>query len=132
MGQQCILSFDKRYAMTPETDDFPFTVELSLAPLLAFWQQTVPHELPEYGAVDAQIRQALKQAPELLEPIEDVSIIAKHKALVDVLMTAGTSTPQKEGWKFPHTGRRRLLSTSYLRYAVRSDTALPCNLSILS
>jgi hypothetical protein len=88
MGQQCILSFDKRFAMTPETDDFPFTVELSLAPLLAFWQQTVPHELPEYGAVDAQIRQALKQAPELLEPIEDVSIIAKHKALVDVLMTA--------------------------------------------
>ena len=33
-------------------------------------------------------------------------------------MVALVHHPIKEGWKFPHTVRGRLLSTSYLRYAV--------------
>src|SRR5436309_2344939 len=66
---------------------FPFATELSLAPLVAFWHQTMRREHPVEGATVTRLQQALQEAPALLEPITDVAVIAQHQALVDTLMS---------------------------------------------
>jgi len=84
--QQCILSLDKRYTLRPESTHFPFISELSLVPLVEFWQQTVTDDHPLQGALATRVQQALQQAPALLEPIADLAVITTHRELVDILM----------------------------------------------
>lgn len=67
---------------------FPFRSELSLEPLIAFWQQGLSSEHPVHGALATAVWEALRQAPELLEPIDDLAVITRHRKVVDVLMTA--------------------------------------------
>src|SRR3989441_11950942 len=66
----------------------PFRTELSLAPLLAFWARTFGDDASLEGAFARTIREATEAAPELLAPITDLSVIARHQTLVDVLMAA--------------------------------------------
>jgi hypothetical protein len=87
MQQQCILSFDKRFPLNSKADTLPFHCELSLAPLVAFWQQGVRQDHAIEGALATEVQAALHKAPELLEPIADMAIIDVHRELVDVLMT---------------------------------------------
>jgi hypothetical protein len=68
------------------TQDFPFKVELSLAPLIDLWQQVVPGQHPVKGLLATHIADAVQSAPELLEPINDFSVITKHRQLIDLLM----------------------------------------------
>src|SRR5215813_6087501 len=68
-------------------DTFPFASELSLAPLVAFWQQTMHPDHPVEGALAVHVRQALQEAPALLAPITDGSVIAQHQELVETLMS---------------------------------------------
>lgn len=73
------------------TTSFPFRCELSLAPLVAFWQQTMRHEHPVEGALAASVQQALQQAPALQEPIPDAATLAlvllEHRELLDTLFS---------------------------------------------
>ena len=82
------LDTDTRFALKTHTGRFPFTCELSLAPLVAFWQQSMADSHPLQGVMTAELQAALEKTPELLEPIEDMSLIAQHQALVHMLMTA--------------------------------------------
>jgi hypothetical protein len=66
---------------------FPFRSELSLEPLMVFWQQTCTSDHPVHGKLAATIQEALRQAPELLAPIEDLAVITRHRKIVDLLMT---------------------------------------------
>lgn len=67
---------------------FPFRSELSLEPLIAFWRQACASDHPVHGKLAATVQEALRQAPELLEPFEDLTIITQHRKIVDLLMTA--------------------------------------------
>src|SRR5207244_12523805 len=74
-------------ALQPCPDTFPFASELSLAPLVAFWQQSMHPDHPVEGALAVKVQQALQEAPALLEPITDGSVIAQHQEIVDTLMS---------------------------------------------
>ncbi len=71
----------------PEAWEFPFKCFLSLSPLIDFWNQRVSQKQTLDCDITEKIREQLQQAPELLHPIADLSIIAKHRGLVDTLMS---------------------------------------------
>ena len=85
MSQQSSIFSNGHVALQPCPDTFPFASELSLAPLVAFWQQTMHRDHPVEGALAAKVQQALQEAPALLAPITDGSVIAQHQEIVDTL-----------------------------------------------
>src|SRR5215813_11230554 len=87
MSQQSSIFSNGHVALQPCPDTFPFASELSLAPLVAFWQQTMHPAHPVEGALVAKVQQALQETPALLEPITDGSVIAQHQKIVDTLMS---------------------------------------------
>src|SRR5215471_14443185 len=87
MSQQSSIFSNGHVALQPCPDTFPFASELSLAPLAAFWQQTMHPAHPVEGALVAQVQQALQETPALLESITDGSVIAQHQEIVDTLMS---------------------------------------------
>ncbi len=72
--------------MSPEMDDFPFRRELSLAPLVNVWCNAAASGDGLIAAMGQLVRDELRGAPELLAPLDDLSALARHPALVDVLM----------------------------------------------
>jgi len=70
-------------------DTFPFRRQLSLRPLIDFWRgEDTACEGSVCAALGTVVRDALTQAPELLEPIHDPAILEKHVDVVDALMAA--------------------------------------------
>lgn len=69
-----------------EIPDFPFKCTLSLESLIAFWEKDVVLLHPAMKSVVEKVHEDLKNAPELYRPIDDFSVIEKHKELVDALM----------------------------------------------
>jgi hypothetical protein len=78
---------DLQTALTGAAGDFPFRSEISLKPLIDFWTRTADGGSAK-SALARLVGEEVKKAPELLEPITSCSTIAKHKELLDVLMTA--------------------------------------------
>jgi hypothetical protein len=87
MSQQTFLSSDTRFDLNVHAKSFPFAYELSLAPLLRFWQQAPTEARSVKGALAAVVHEALQQTPALHQPATDVAVMAQHQELVDVLMT---------------------------------------------
>src|SRR5215467_2728801 len=69
-------------------DSFPFRRELSLAPLITFWTQLSAYSEFGRGPLPGIIREKVRQAPELGGVIDDLSVIGKHRELVDLMMSA--------------------------------------------
>jgi len=67
---------------------FPFRCELSLAPLITFWTQLSAYHEFGRGPIPGIVRQKAREAPELAGLIEDLSVVDKHRAFVDLMMTA--------------------------------------------
>jgi GAF domain-containing protein len=67
---------------------FPFRCELSLAPLITFWTQTSAYHEFGKGPIPGIVREKAREAPELAGVIDDLSVIEKHRAFVDLMMTA--------------------------------------------
>ena len=67
---------------------FPFKTVLSLKPLIDFWAQHTSEEHGIKSFLGRKIREELDKAPELLEPIEDLSVLERHRDLVETLMSA--------------------------------------------
>jgi GAF domain-containing protein len=67
---------------------FPFRCELSLAPLITFWTQTSAYHEFGRGPIPGIVREKAREAPELAGSIDDLSVIEKHRAFVDLMMTA--------------------------------------------
>ena len=67
---------------------FPFKCRLSLKPLLDFWERLLAEGKCGLVAMEPVIRQKLEQAPELREPMEDLSLLEKHQELIELLMSA--------------------------------------------
>ena len=87
MEHTSLMSLDTRFELDVPAMAFPFTCTLSLAPLIAFWQQALSTQYPIKGVLASMVQDQLRLAPELLEPITDQAIIAQHRELVDLLMT---------------------------------------------
>ncbi|PYN30115.1 MAG: hypothetical protein DME01_28385, partial [Candidatus Rokuibacteriota bacterium] len=64
----------------------PFRTELSLAPLIRFWTQLSAYSELGRGPLPGIVRERIKQAPELSAVVDDVSVIDKHRQLVDLMM----------------------------------------------
>lgn len=79
-------SVDLQSAINSDPRAVPFRSELSLVPLLEFWTKEAgePHSVK--GALARMVQEQLRAVPELFEPIEDDSVIARHRELIDVLM----------------------------------------------
>ena len=67
---------------------FPFRCDLSLAPLITFWTQTSAYHEFGRGPIPDIVREKAREAPELAGLIDDLSVIEKHRAFVDLMMTA--------------------------------------------
>ena len=72
----------------PDAKAFPFRCELSLAALITFWTQLSAYHEIGRGPLPGIVREKVRQAPGLAGVIEDLSVIEKHKELVDLMMTA--------------------------------------------
>jgi GAF domain-containing protein len=71
----------------PET--FPFRRRLSLRPLIEFWSKDdAACGGGVCGSLAKVVREAVAGAPELLLPIDDLSMLDKHQDVLDALMAA--------------------------------------------
>jgi hypothetical protein len=70
--------------MKPRKVKFPFQSRLSLKPLLDFWERPLAEGK---DGLNPRMRAELERAPELREPIEDLSILEKHQQLLEMLMS---------------------------------------------
>lgn len=65
---------------------FPFPSVLSLRLLIEYWEKNIAEgNVPGFSQ---NLLQAINEAPELREPIHDLSILDKHRALINFLLTA--------------------------------------------
>jgi hypothetical protein len=63
-------------------EKYPFRCVFSLRPLIEFWRRNVATN-PGYGSCIAEgLEEMLQRAPELLEPIEDLTILDRHQDLL--------------------------------------------------
>ncbi|PYM61241.1 MAG: GAF domain-containing protein [Candidatus Rokuibacteriota bacterium] len=88
MSQLFEPSVDISTALAEHGTHFPFATELSLKPLADFWEDLTGKNPTVYGQLGRQIREGLREAPALLEPIEDLGLLARHQPLVDAMMSA--------------------------------------------
>src|SRR5262249_39947018 len=87
MQHTSLMSLDSRFAHDFHAMTFPLICQLSLAPLIAYWQQDSSTHHPIKAAIASMVQDKVRQAPELLEPITDQAILAQHRELVDMLMS---------------------------------------------
>lgn len=59
---------------------------LSFQPLLREWEKIIREGREGTRQLYQDLLNKVKQHPELLEPIHDLSVLDKHKALVDQIM----------------------------------------------
>jgi GAF domain-containing protein len=71
---------------SPDTK-FPFRTRLSLKPLIDFWEDLLAAGECGLAHLAPVIRQQLADAPELREPIDDLTILENREDLVDLLMS---------------------------------------------
>ncbi|HEY7517644.1 MAG TPA: GAF domain-containing protein [Methylomirabilota bacterium] len=100
--------------LTSGTAEFPFRFEISLKPLIDFWTRAADGGSAK-GAIARMVAEEIKKAPELLEPITSCSPIARHKDLLDVLMTA----------VFPPAGWEQSYGAAMVPFQLRGFYATP-------
>ena len=106
---------DLQTSLKGAAESFPFKTELSLVPLLNFFAKKYIDESSAKGVFIRTIRDQVEQVPELLAPITDLSVIKRHRALVDVLM----------GGVFPPVFFDQEYSAVLIPFALKSFYATP-------
>ena len=66
--------------------DFPFRAVLSLKPLLDHLTKNLSDPGATIRCLGGELQEILKQAPELYEPIEDLTLLERHRDLIKRLM----------------------------------------------
>jgi GAF domain-containing protein len=87
INKQFNLVFDENLVQVFNTQKFPFKCTLSFSPFIDFWNQTGSWDQAFKAPLIKKVREELEKAPELLGSIEDLSILEKHRELIDMLMT---------------------------------------------
>ena len=106
---------DLQTSLKGAAESFPFKSELSLVPLLNFFAKKYIDESSAKGVFIRTIRDQVEQVPELLAPITDLSVIQRHRALVEVLM----------GGVFPPVFFDQEYSAVLIPFALKSFYATP-------
>jgi hypothetical protein len=119
-NEDFLFSFDKNSRDTDpvvhqKVPSFPFSRVLSLAPLVACWNKVATWEQSVKAGFAKNIQEEVQKRPELLEPITDLSLIEKHRDLVDILMTM----------VFPPAFWERDYSAAFLPFQFQSFYATP-------
>ena len=73
-------------ALAEMAREFPFEVELSLAPLIRFWEGRIAGEDSLRGRLGRLLQTELRGAPELSAPIHDLALLERRRELVEALM----------------------------------------------
>ena len=102
-------------ALTSLGWEFPFERELSLRPLIAFWEETIAPENSIRGRLARDLQDEVRRAPELSSPINDLSVLTRHHELVDALMAAVFPTVS---WQLDH-------AAALIPFELRSFYATP-------
>ncbi|TXK37999.1 GAF domain-containing protein [Pontibacter qinzhouensis] len=84
--QETVVSITNNDEVLLSVDKFPFKTTLSLFTLISYWETKADTDPNCNVARIIELATLLRQTPELLEPIEDVSIIDKHINTIDILM----------------------------------------------
>jgi GAF domain-containing protein len=82
-----------------EVVTFPFRTEFSLGPLIDFWTQAGADESPACAAIARLVADEVAQAPGLAGTITDLSLLERHRHLVDLLMSAEFAPA---GWEYSY------------------------------
>src|SRR2546422_3866625 len=80
-------SADLQLAIKSGPTGFPFRSELSLATLFEFWQKKYGDDTSAKGVFMRTVREQIRQVPELMGPISDLSVVERHRNLIQVLMS---------------------------------------------
>ncbi len=67
--------------------EFPFEIRLSLDALIRFWDEMARDDSVR-GELARSLQTRLQETPELRGPIEDLSVLDRHRSLLDALMSA--------------------------------------------
>ena len=76
--------------------DYPFKAVFTLLPLINYWKKMENGRSVVESEYARKINGELKKAPELFEPIEDISVIEKHRPLVDAMLNAVISPASRD------------------------------------
>lgn len=68
------------------TNNFPFKSKLSLQGLIAFWKDKICEG--NFHQFTRHVLEYIQQAPELSQPVDDISVLEKHRNFIDFLMSA--------------------------------------------
>src|SRR5689334_5780150 len=68
-------------------DNAIFNSKLSFAPLIASLKKTIGSELPGAKRLYEGLIDSFESIPELLEPLADISLLEKHRDLVETLLS---------------------------------------------
>jgi hypothetical protein len=78
---------DIKVAAAARLHDFPFAVELSLAPLIAYWDELIAGNGTALADLGRTLRARLAEAPALTAPALEPEALQRHADLVHLLMT---------------------------------------------
>lgn len=81
------------YMTNPTKRDFPFQSVLSLKLLIEYWEAAIKSGAVPLGE---PLLEQLQHASELREPITDLSVLERHRPLVNFLMTAVMAPAQSD------------------------------------
>jgi hypothetical protein len=87
MKTPSLVSFETRFPISRDFTGFPFKCELSLAPLIATWNNAASGDRQIAAKFLRHVLEEVRKAPELLAPIDNLSILDRYRELVHVLMT---------------------------------------------
>lgn len=87
MAKWSQVSFETRFPISSDQTGFPFKCELSLAPLIAAWSKAASGDQKIVAKFHRHVLEEVQKVPEVLEPINDLAVVARHRELVNVLMT---------------------------------------------
>jgi len=87
MTQTSGLPTDLALSLTAVEHEFPFETHLSLAPLIRFWDEMAREDSVRSELARA-LQRRLREVPELQAPIVDLSVLERHRSLLDALMSA--------------------------------------------
>jgi hypothetical protein len=74
--------------MAKNSIDYPLKSMVSLAPLLHFWEKNLIPKCQHMAYMFKEIKQKIKENPEIQGPIEDISILKKFPDVLTPLMSA--------------------------------------------
>src|SRR5262245_7050871 len=79
---------DLRPTLDRLLQEFPFECELSIQPLIQFWDREIAGRSALRGQIGRMLQDELKRVPELHEPIHDEGVLSRHRDIVHTLMSA--------------------------------------------